>query len=270
MVTEVHATVAFLREKGITEAETGIILGTGLGKLVKEIDIQIKLAYESIPGFPLATVEFHSGNLIYGVLEGKKVLALQGRFHYYEGYEMDVLTFPVRVMKFLGVKHLIVSNAGGGLNMGIKKGELMLITDHINMMGGSPLRGKEFKEFGTRFVDMAQPYDETLNRKFREAAGTLDITLHEGVYVALQGPQLETRAEYRFLRMIGADVVGMSTVPEVIVANQMKLPCAALSVVTDECDPDNLRPVNIEEIIEVAGIAEKKLIKLVREVLKNI
>lgn len=270
MVNKVNATVAFLKEKGITEPETGIILGTGLGKMVKDIDILVKISYDEIPHFPLATVEFHKGNLIYGILEGKKVLALQGRFHYYEGYELQEITFPVRVMKFLGIKQLIISNAGGGLNPDIKKGSLMLLDDHINFLNGSPLRGKEYKEFGTRFVDLSQPYSAEINSLFRKAAEKLNIQLHEGIYVALPGPQLETRAEYRFLRMAGADVVGMSTVPEAIVANQMKLPCAAISVVTDECDPDNLKPVNIEEIIEVAGIAEVKLIALVKDVLKNL
>jgi purine-nucleoside phosphorylase len=270
MINKVNATVAFLKDKGITEPETGIILGTGLGKMVNDIDIIAKLDYDEIPNFPIATVEFHSGHLIYGMLEGKKVLALQGRFHYYEGYELHEITFPVRVMKLLGIKNLIVSNAAGGLNPKIKKGSLMLLDDHINLLNGSPLRGKEYKQFGTRFVDLSCPYSPEINRLFKEAAKKHDIQLHEGIYVVLPGPQLETRAEYRFLRMIGADVVGMSTVPEVIVANQMKLPCAAVSVVTDECDPDNLKPVNIEEIIEVAGYAEKKLISLVKEVLKSI
>lgn len=270
MINKVNATVAYLREKGIKEPEVGIILGTGLGKVVNDIDIIVTLNYDEIPNFPLATVEFHSGHLIYGMLEGKKVLALQGRFHYYEGYELHEVTFPVRVMKFLGIKSLIVSNAGGGLNPEIKKGSLMLLDDHINLLNGSPLRGKEYKQFGTRFVDLSRPYSPKINKLFKEAAKKHNIQLYEGVYVVLPGPQLETRAEYRFLRMIGADVVGMSTVPEAIVANQMKLPVAAVSVVTDECDPENLKPVNIEEIIEVAGIAEVKLISLLKEVLKNI
>ncbi len=270
MINKINESVTFLKKKGIDRPEIGIILGTGLGKMVNEIDVQMKIGYDEIPHFPLATVEFHKGNLVYGKLGGKSVLAMHGRFHYYEGYELDEITFPVRVMKFLGIKYLLVSNAGGALNLDYKKGNLMLLDDHINFLSASPLRGKEYKQLGTRFVDLNNPYDYQLNESFINRAEELKMNLKRGVYVALQGPQLETRAEYRFLRMIGADVVGMSTVPEVIVANQMNLPVAAISVITDECDPDNLQPVDLDDILAVAGEAEKDLIKLVKAVIEEL
>ncbi len=270
MVEKIKRTVSFLEKKGIKKPEVGVILGTGLGQMVDEIEIIHTLDYEKIPDFPLSTVEFHTGKLIYGELMGKSVIAMHGRMHYYEGYELDEITFPVRVMKFLGIRHLIISNAGGALNLDIKQGDLMLVEDHINLLPSSPLRGKEYKELGSRFTDMCMPYSEELNNKFLDAAKKRNINLTKGVYVGVAGPQLETRAEYRYLRMIGADVVGMSTVPEVIVANQMKLPCAAVSVITDECDPDNLKPVKIEGIIEVANSAEPKLVELFKDVIKQL
>ncbi|MCD4771883.1 MAG: purine-nucleoside phosphorylase, partial [Bacteroidales bacterium] len=208
------------------------------------------------------TIEFHKGKLIYGEIKGKKVIAMQGRFHYYEGYDLSEITFPVRVMKFLGIKNILISNAGGAMNLNYKKGSLMLLDDHINMIPDSPLRGKEYREFGSRFVDLSQPYSKTLNQKLLAIAKEKNILLHQGIYVAVAGPQLETRAEYRFFRSTGADVVGMSTVPEAIVAKQMGLPCAAISVITDECDPDDLKEVNISEILKIAGKAEVGLIEL--------
>lgn len=262
MIELVNETVDFLRKEGITEPEVGIILGTGLGKLVNEIKIEKTIDYRMIPNFPIATIEFHKGKLIYGEIKGKKVIAMQGRFHYYEGYDLSEITFPVRVMKFLGIKNILISNAGGAMNLDYKKGSLMLLDDHINMIPDSPLRGKEYREFGSRFVDLRQPYSKTLNEKLLSIAKEKNILLHKGIYVAMAGPQLETRAEYRFLRSTGADVVGMSTVPEVIVANQMGLPCAAISVITDECDPDDLKEVNISEILKIAGKAEVGLIEL--------
>lgn len=262
MIDLVNETVEFLKKEGITKPETGIILGTGLGKLVNEIKIEKSIDYRMIPNFPIATIEFHKGRLIYGELKGKKVIAMQGRFHYYEGYSLNEITFPVRVMKFLGIKNILISNAGGALNLEYKKGSLMLLNDHINMIPDSPLRGKEYSEFGSRFVDLSRPYSKTLNEKLISIAKDKNITLHQGTYVAVAGPQLETRAEYRFFRAAGADVVGMSTVPEVIVAKQMELPCAAISVITDECDPDNLEEVEISEILAVASKAEVGLIKL--------
>jgi purine-nucleoside phosphorylase len=252
----------FLRTKGIAAPETGIVLGTGLGGLVSEIDIEQEVNYDDIPHFPVSTVESHSGKLIYGNLAGQKVLAMQGRFHYYEGYTMQQVTFPIRVMKLLGIKQLLLSNACGAINLDFKKGELMVIEDHINLLPTNPLIGANLDEFGPRFPDMSEAYSKEMNSTLMQIANEKGITLHKGVYVAVSGPNLETGAEYRYLRTIGADVVGMSTVPEVIVAHHMGLPCAAISVLTDECDPDNLAPVNIEEIIAVAGKAEKKLIEL--------
>jgi len=262
MIELVNETVDFLRKEGITEPEVGIILGTGLGKLVNEIKIKKTIDYRMIPNFPIATVEFHKGKLIYGEIKGKKVIAMQGRFHYYEGYNLSEISFPVRVMKFLGIKSILISNAGGAMNLNFKKGSLMLLDDHINMIPDSPLRGKEYREFGSRFVDLSQPYSKTLNEKLLAIAKEKNIVLHKGIYVAVPGPQLETRAEYRFLHSTGADVVGMSTVPEAIVAKQMGLSCAAISVITDECDPDNLKEVDISEILETAGKAEVGLIEL--------
>lgn len=262
MLKSINESVNFLRKKGITEPQVGIILGSGLGKLVNEIKIEKSINYEDIPNFPISTVEFHKGKLIYGELKGKKVIAMQGRFHYYEGYSLNEITFPVRVMKFLGIKSILISNAGGAMNLNFKKGSLMLLDDHINMIPDSPLRGKEYREFGSRFLDLSQPYSKTLNEKLLAIANEKNIVLHKGIYVAVPGPQLETRAEYRFLRSTGADVVGMSTVPEAIVAKQMGLSCAAISVLTDECDPDNLKEVDISEILETAGKAEVGLIEL--------
>ncbi|QTN37891.1 purine-nucleoside phosphorylase [Cryomorphaceae bacterium] len=259
---KVNEAVAFLQGAGMQEAQVGIVLGTGLGKLVEEIDIEVEIAYDDIPHFPIATVEFHSGRLIYGQLAGKRVLAMSGRFHYYEGYTAKDITFPIRVLKLLGIEQLLLSNAAGAMNMDYRKGDLMLIEDHINLLPDNPLFGKNVDAWGGRFPDMSAPYDKRINKLLHQAAEANDITLHEGVYVAVGGPNLETRAEYRFLSRIGADVVGMSTVPEVIVCAHMGLPCAAISVLTDECDPDNLKPVDIEEIIAVAGQAETKLIRV--------
>jgi len=262
MMEEINESVSFLRQQGIKNVEFGIVLGTGLGKLVDEIKIIKSISYTDIPYFPVSTVESHSGKLVYGVLQNRFVLAMQGRFHYYEGYDMQTITFPIRVMKQLGIKFLLLSNACGAMNLQFKKASLMLITDHINLLGSNPLIGENYDSLGPRFPDMSKAYSPNMNQKFRELAKKLDIQLHEGVYVAVSGPCLETPAEYRFLRTIGADVVGMSTVPEVIVANHMGLPCAAISVLTDECDPDNLQPVELAEIIRVAGMAEEKLTRL--------
>ncbi|MBW8049500.1 MAG: purine-nucleoside phosphorylase [Cytophagales bacterium] len=262
MKNQLIEAVQKLKEKGITKPQIGIVLGTGLGNLIEEIDIQVEIEYKNIPHFPLSTVETHSGKLIYGDISGKKVLAMQGRFHYYEGYSMKQITFPVRVMKQSGIKYLLLSNAAGSMNPRIRKGSLMLIDDHINLLPDNPLRGSNLDEQGPRFPDMSEPYSPQLNEKLEKIADEENITLHKGVYAAVAGPNLETRAEYRYLRGMGADVVGMSTVPEVIVANHCGLPCAAISVVTDECDPDNLAKVNIEEIIETANKAQAKLTKL--------
>lgn len=264
MLNKIEETVSFLNSKGIESPETGIILGTGLGGMVDHMEVITKIDYEDIPNFPVSTVEFHKGKLIYGKFSGSLVLAMQGRFHYYEGYSMQEITFPVRVMKAMGIKHLLISNAAGAMNPHYKKGNLMLLDDHINLLGDGPLVGPNQNKLGPRFPDMSQPYSASMNDKLEQIANKEKIVLHKGVYVAVAGPNLETRAEYRFLRGIGADVVGMSTVPEVIVANHAGLPCAAISVLTDECDPDNLKPVELKDIIETAAFAEKDLIRLVK------
>ena len=270
MLTKINETVEFLKRKGITAPEIGIVLGTGLGNLATKITAEIEIEYSEIPHFPEATVEFHSGKLIYGTLEGKKVLAMKGRFHFYEGYDFQQITLPIRVMKLLGINYLLLSNAAGGMNLKWKKGDLMLIDDHINLLPGNPLIGKNLDAFGPRFPDMSQPYSDKLNAMLATIANEKGITLRKGVYVAVTGPNLETRAEYRFLRIIGADAVGMSTIPEVIVANHMSLPCAAISVLTDECDPDNLKPVDISEIIAIAGKAELSLTEIFTELIKRL
>ena len=258
-----------MRKQGVVAPEVGIILGTGLGKMVEKIKVEKKIFYEDIPHFPVSTVEFHHGALVYGELSGKKVLAMWGRFHVYEGYTTQQITLPVRVMKLLGIKYLIVSNAGGAMNLGFRPGSLMLLTDHINFLP-NPLIGANLDELGPRFPDMSKPYSPFLNEKIVRIAGEEGILLHQGVYVALSGPSLETRAEYRFLRKIGADIVGMSTTPEAIVANHMELPVAAVSVVTDMCDPDNLEPVNIEKILHYAAEAEEGLVVIICKLLQQL
>lgn len=270
MLNKIKETAAFLRSKAIESPETGIVLGTGLGKLVDYISKEVEIDYADIPHFPVSTVESHKGKLIYGTLSGKKVLAMQGRFHYYEGYSQQQITFPVRVMKLLGIKNLLLSNAAGALNPAYRKGELMLLDDHINLLPANPLSGPNLDELGPRFPDMSRPYDKLLSEKLLQIAASCGITLHKGVYAAVPGPNLETRAEYRYLRTIGADVVGMSTVPEVIIANHMSLPCAAISVLTDECDPDNLEVAKLEDILKTAGEAEVKLIRLIEDLIDQI
>ncbi|MCC8361155.1 purine-nucleoside phosphorylase [Salinimicrobium sediminilitoris] len=270
MLKDLEHTTEFLEARGFDKPEIGIILGTGLGKLIDELEIIAEVSYNHIPGFPTATVEFHKGKLIFGKLEGKKVVVMQGRFHIYEGYSLWDVTFPVRVMKRLGIKKLLISNAAGSLNPEFKKGEIMLIDDHINLQGGSPLAFRGVEQLGTRFTDMSAPYDQQSGRILQEIAKENGFPLHKGVYVSVVGPQLETRAEYRYLRTIGGDAVGMSTVPEVIVANHLKIPIAAVSVLTDEGNPDDLKPVNIQDIIETAGKAEPQMITLFRELIKRI
>mgnify|MGYP003120682138 FL=1 len=260
----------FLKQRGFDTPEVGIILGTGLGKLIEKVAIEAEVSYNHIPNFPTATVEFHKGKLIYGTLEGKKVVLMQGRFHVYEGYSLRDVTFPVRVMHLLGIKHLLVSNASGAINLNFKKGEIMLIDDHINLQGDSPLAFRGVEKMGERFVDMSAPYNVEMNQKMEQIASEKNIKLHQGVYASVVGPQLETRAEYRYLKIIGADAVGMSTVPEVIVANHLGLRVSAVSILTDECDPDNLQPVDIEEIIAMAAKAEPDMITLFTELIKQL
>lgn len=261
-------TAQFLKEKGFEAPEIGIILGTGLGKLIDHITIEKEISYAEIPNFPVATVEFHAGKLIFGKLEGKKVVVMQGRFHLYEGYTLQEITFPVRVLEQLGIKQLLVSNAAGAINLNFKKGEMMLIEDHINLQGGSPLAFKNVSDFGERFTDMCEPYNVDLRNKAIDVAKENGINLHRGVYASVVGPQLETKAEYRMLKIMGADAVGMSTVPEVIVANHLNIPVLAVSVLTDECDPEDLKPVNIPEIIAMAGLAEPQMIALFKGIIR--
>jgi len=270
MLKYITETTEYLINKGFENPEIGIILGTGLGQLVSEIEILKEISYNHIPYFPAATVEFHKGKLIFGILEGKKVIVMQGRFHVYEGYSMQDVTYPVRIMEKLGVKTLLVSNAAGAINLNFKKGELMIIDDHINLLGSSPLAFMGVSQLGERFIDMSMPYDSDINTAFFSIAKENNITLHKGVYASVIGPQLETKAEYRMLKIIGADAVGMSTVPEVIVANHLKLKVAAISVLTDECDPDNLKPVSVQEIIDIAHLAEPNMIALFKELIKRI
>ena len=270
MNKQLKKTTEYLQEKGFENPEIGIILGTGLEQLLDEIEILKEVSYNHIPNFPTATVEFHKGKLIYGNLEGKKVVVMQGRFHLYEGYTLQDVTYPVRVMNRLGINTLLVSNASGAINLNYKKGELMLIDDHINLQGSSPLAFKGVSKLGERFADMSQPYDIEINAKLKAIAKANNITLHEGVYASVVGPQLETRAEYRMLKIIGADAVGMSTVPEIIVAKHLNLRASAVSVLTDECDPDNLQPVVISEIIEMANKAEPDMITLFKALIKDL
>ncbi|QEC75466.1 purine-nucleoside phosphorylase [Mucilaginibacter ginsenosidivorax] len=268
MLDNIESTARYIKNRiGDFEPEVGIILGTGLGGLVKDIVVEKQLMYSNIPDFPISTLEFHSGKLIFGTLGGVKVVAMQGRLHYYEGYNMQQITFPVRVMKYLGIKTLYVSNASGSLNPDFKKGDLMVIADHINLQPQNPLIGRNYEELGPRFPDMSQPYQRTLIDKALSIAAANNITCHKGVYVAVTGPNLETKAEYTYLRIIGGDAVGMSTVPEVIVANHMGIPVFAISVLTDEGFTDVLEPVSLEEIIRVAEEAEPKLTLILKNLI---
>ena len=270
MFDNIKEAADYLIAQGMKEASTGIILGTGLGSLVNDIEAEIIIDYSDIPHFPLSTVEFHEGKLIYGNLSGKKVLVMNGRFHFYEGYDMQQVTFPVRVMKLLGIETLLVSNACGGINPDFKPASLMVIDDHINMIPGNPLVGRNISELGPRFVDMSRPYTPEIIEKIENIAQRNSININKGVYVSWIGPSLETRAEYRFIKIMGADVVGMSTVPEVIVANHMGMKVGAVSVITDLCDPDNLKAVEIDDILKNAAIAEKDLILIFKELVKEI
>ncbi|MBG8552067.1 purine-nucleoside phosphorylase [Hymenobacter guriensis] len=254
------------------QPEAGIILGTGLGALAREVAVQHRFSYADIPHFPVSTVESHAGELLAGTLAGKRVLVMRGRFHYYEGYTMQQVVFPVRVMKLLGIRHLFVSNASGGLNPDYNYSDLMLLEDHINLQPTNPLIGKNLDELGPRFPDMMEPYDQRLLGLAEEAARELGLTpyLRRGVYASLPGPMLETPAEYRYLRTIGADAVGMSTVPEVIAAVHMELPVLAVSVITDLCAPGKLKKVDIADILRTAAVAEPRLTALLQRVLEKL
>jgi purine-nucleoside phosphorylase len=260
----------FLKNKIDFTPQVGIILGSGLGGLVKEIEISQTFNYEDIPNFPLSTVESHAGKLLLGKLGGKDIVAMHGRFHFYEGYSMQEIVFPVRVMKELGVDTLIISNACGGLNPQFAAGDIMVIEDHINLLGGNPLIGPSLDEYGPRFPDMSEPYSKKLIALTEQTAIENKIVLRKGVYVAVSGPNLETRAEYRFLRTIGADVVGMSTIPENIAAVQMGMDVLAFSVITDECFPDALKAVDVQEILATAAKAEPKLTLIMKEVIEQL
>jgi purine-nucleoside phosphorylase len=250
--------------------QVGIILGTGLGKLINNIDVKLEIPYEEIPFFPISTVESHHGKLIIGRLSGKSVIAMQGRFHYYEGYSMQEVTFPVRVLKKLGIHHLFVSNAAGGLNPEYGIGELMIINDHIDLFPENPLRGKNLEEFGVRFPDMSEPYDLKLVNEGMEIAKKNKLKVHQGVYAAVQGPNLETKAEYKYLRKIGADAIGMSTIPEVIVARHMDLPVFAISAITDLCSPGNVKKISISEVLAAAAITEPGMSLIIGELVRRI
>lgn len=267
---QISQSADYLASKRILNPEVGLVLGTGLGKFLDYLKVEQTIDYAEIPNFPVATVEFHKGKLLFGTIGSKKVIVMQGRFHLYEGYTLQQITFPIRVLQKLGIQQLFLSNAAGGINKSFKKGDLILLDDHINLQGGSPLSGLNSFEYGGIFPDMSAPYNEKLNKILMEQALNLSVNLKKGVYASVFGPQLETRAEYRYLGFIGADMVGMSTTPEVIVANQLGLPCAAISVITDECDPDNLKPVNIPEIIAVAGMADEKLSQLFFETIQKL
>jgi len=267
---EFKEALAWLKEKGVGEVDTGIVLGTGLDEILRHIHVIHSIPYSEIPHFPVSTVEFHKGQLIYARLGDAWLLIMHGRLHFYEGYSMQQIAFPIRIMKLLGIKRLFLSNAAGAVNLRLKKGDLVLVEDHINLQGNNPLIGADLSEFGPRFPDMSRPYNRELNSLLKETAQKLAIPLQQGVYAAVNGPNLETRAEYRMLKLLGADTVGMSTVPEVITANHMGLPCAAVSVVTDECDPDNLAPIDIEEIIAVARKADQQLTRLLVSTLKAV
>lgn len=266
---QINEALKFIRSKWTGKPPIGIILGTGLGGLVKEIKADTVIDYADIPHFPVSTVESHHGKLILGSLSGKTIVAMQGRFHKYEGYTLQQVTFPVRVMKFLGVKNLLISNAAGALNPFFKRGDVMIMADHINLLGDNPLIGKNDESLGPRFPDMSEPYSKELISIAEGAALDLKISVRKGVYVAMTGPMLETAAEYRFLRTIGADAVGMSTVPEDIVAVHMGINVLGFSILTDECFPDALRPVTLKEVIKVANKAEPKMTAIMKEVVRR-
>ncbi len=266
---KIAETVDFLKSRTSVRPDLGIILGTGLGQLIRSIEVEASIPYEEIPHFARSTVETHAGKLVFGTLSERPVMAMQGRFHFYEGYSMEQITFPVRLMKALGAHGMIVSNACGGLNPHFLPGDIMTITDHINLLGHNPLIGKNHEELGPRFPDMSEPYCRRYMALAERVALEKGIRLQKGVYACMSGPSLETAAEYRMLRILGADVIGMSTVPEVIAAVHAGLKTLGLSVITDSCLPDALKPVDIQEIIRTAGKAEPKLVAIIREAVKE-
>ncbi len=270
MLAQIKETAEFLKEKHTSKARVGIILGTGLGGLVSEIDIKETVYYHDIPNFPVSTVDGHEGRLIFGHIRGTEIVAMQGRFHYYEGYSMKEVTFPVRVMEALGIDHLFVSNASGGLNPDFQVGDIMVISDHINMFGDNPLIGKNIDELGPRFPDMSEPYNKKLVDKAFEIAQKHDIELQKGVYIGTAGPTFETPAEYKYFRIIGGDTVGMSTVPEVIVAKHAGMTCFGMSIITDSGVPGQIVEISHEEVQKVAAAAEPKMTKVIAELISTV
>lgn len=270
MWNQIHETVGFIQQKINFQPLVGVILGSGLGSFTDDIEVEYVLPYNEIPNFPISTVEGHKGALVFGSIGNQKVIAMQGRFHYYEGYSMREVTFPIRVMKFLGVQTLVVSNASGGVNPNYKVGDVILIKDHINFFPDHPLRGKNDERLGPRFVNMSEPYDKNYMKKIHEIADLNGLDIKEGIYLGLQGPTFETLAEYKMVKNVGADCVGMSTVPEVIVARHMNLSCVGISVITDMGDEANIEEVNHEEVLKAAQKAEPVVRKLISEFIKSL
>jgi len=270
MLKELRETIDFIKVRRKVQPEVGIILGSGLGGLTKEIEVEDSIPYNEIPNFPVSTVDGHHGRLIFGKLAGKEIVAMQGRFHYYEGYTMKEITFPVRVLRYLGIKLLILSNASGGVNPDFEIGDLMIITDHINLLPSNPLIGPNENEFGPRFPDMSEAYDAYLIHKAIKIARRHNIKFQTGVYAAVTGPMYETPAEYRYIRTIGADAVGMSTIPEVIVARQMDLPCFAISVITDLGVAGKIVEVSHQDVLQAASQVEPKVTLLIKELLSGL
>ena len=269
MWEKVQETVQFLKDRTNYTPEYGIILGSGLGSFTHDINIELTISYADIPNFPVSTVQGHKGALVFGKIGTKSVVAMQGRFHFYEGYDMQTVTFPVRVMKYLGIQKLIVSNASGGVNPTYKVGDVVVIKDHINLFPDHPLRGANDERFGPRFVNMSEPYSRTMMQKAKEIAQQNNIELKDGIYLGLQGPTFETLAEYKMVKILGADCVGMSTVPEVIVARHMEVDCLGISVITDMGDEENIDEVNHHEVLEAARKAEPHVRKLIKEFILN-
>jgi purine-nucleoside phosphorylase len=269
MWEQVQETVSYIKNKTNFIPEYGVILGSGLGSFTEDLQIAFTLPYDAIPNFPVSTVQGHKGALVFGTIGDKQVVAMQGRFHFYEGYSMKEVTFPVRVMKYLGITKLIVSNASGGVNPKYKVGSIVLIKDHINMAPEHPLRGKNDERFGPRFVNMSEPYSKNMIAKAKAIALDLNIEVHDGIYLGLQGPTFETLAEYRMVKILGADCVGMSTVPEVIVARHMTLETFGISVITDMGDEESITTISHDEVLEAANKAEPNVRRLIRELILN-
>lgn len=270
MLKEIKETVAFIRSKYSTESEVGIVLGSGLGSFIDEIEVECEIPYSEVPNFPVSTVEGHSGKLIFGTLSGKHVVAMAGRFHFYEGYGTDEVIFPIRVMKFLGVQNLLISNAAGAMNPDFEVGDLMIINDHISLFAPNPLIGRNENEFGPRFPDMSEPYKKEYISMAKKIATEHDILVYEGVYTGVTGPTFETRAEYKMLHILGGDVVGMSTVQEVICASHMSIPVFAMSVITDVGIREEENTITHEEVLEAAKSAEPKLTLIFKELISQL